>query len=209
MYFTKYSIPMRIYLILILVLFTEYSFSVNNNFTVNKTTHTTENINTVANFTNNYKKYKANNKPDSILLYADLLIEQYKNTNDTIAALKTYNETCDFLLNSRQYNFVAIFLNQYVQYAEETGAESHIAKAYLLIGNFFLYASIDKEIALEYYMKSLKICENCKLNYYLVLVYKQLGYYYTYPTHDYNLALDYFFKSIKISSEFEYYTQYI
>jgi len=159
----------------------------------------------IDNFKKLYSSNKISNKPDKVLYYTNLLIENFEQKNDTTQVLNYYNETCNYLINKQQYKLVANLLKRYVQYAEKSKNSNHIADAYYQTANFFMNAKINYEIAVEYYNKSLEIYKNTNRYYEIALVYDQLGFCYAFRLKDKNEALKYYQKSAEIREQYGFY----
>jgi signal transduction histidine kinase/DNA-binding response OmpR family regulator len=190
---------MRICLIFILsALFVVNSFALNYE-------KSNDTINNIDNLKKLYLSNKINNKPDSVLHYANLLIEEYKIKNDTSKVLNYYNETCDYLINKQQYKLVPNFLTRYVEYAEKMENNKHIPSAYFQTANFFMNSKINYGIAIEYYNKSLDIYKKTEEHCMIALVYERLGFCYIYGLNKKDSALKYYMKSVEIREQREIY----
>jgi hypothetical protein len=69
-----------------------------------------------------YSTFKSEDKPDSVLHYAYILIAHYDDINDTIKKLEYYEQTCNYLIAKSQYRLVSNLLKSFVSNAEEVSA---------------------------------------------------------------------------------------
>jgi signal transduction histidine kinase/DNA-binding response OmpR family regulator len=154
-----------------------------------------------------YSTFKSEDKPDSVLHYAYILIAHYDDINDTIKKLEYYEQTCNYLIAKSQYRLVSNLLKSFVSNAEESGKEYFIASAYFQTGRFFSLAKINNEIALEYYNRSLTIFISNENYANMALVYFNLGTYYSLIDGKEEKSLTNFLKSAEISKKQKYYDQ--
>jgi len=145
-----------------------------------------------------YSTFISKDNPDSVLYYANMLISNYDDLNDTIKKLEYYDQTCDYLIKESQYRMVPDLLKRYISDAEYSGKEYFVARAYFLTGRFFSLANINNEISLEFYNRSLAIFRSNENYDNVALVYYNLGRYYHHI--DKKRALDNYLKSVDIDN---------
>jgi signal transduction histidine kinase/DNA-binding response OmpR family regulator len=154
-----------------------------------------------------YSTLISKDNPDSVLYYANILIAQYDDLNDTINKLEYYDQTCYYLIKRYQYRLVPDLLKRYISDAEDSGKEYFIARAYFLAGRFFSLANINNEISLEYYNRSLTIFGSNENYADMALVYYDLGLYYSHKDNNEERALTNYLKSVDINKKQNNYDQ--
>ena len=112
---------------------------------------------------------------DSTLVYYQNNIQNRKQIDAKYTVLNSYQRIAGTYANRYNYKLAYHYLQEGIEYAEETGNKQLLGEIYLTAGLLFLNNHVNKDIALEYLLEAEQIFEGQKNVLYLNLTKLQIG----------------------------------
>lgn len=112
---------------------------------------------------------------DSTLVYYQNNIQNRKLIEDNYTVLNTYQSIAATYAKLHNYKLSYHYLQEGIEYAEETGNKQSLGELYFTAGKLFLNNHVNKDIALEYLLEAQSIFEESENYRYLNFVKLSIG----------------------------------